>query len=179
MHRKLSMEDLNRSSLETYKNQKKLSVIMVLEDIRSMNNIGSVFRTADAFAIEKIILVGISAQPPHKEITKTALGADESVDWQYFETIDKAIESLKVDNYTIAAVEQTTNSKFLNEFSPSTNQKIAFIFGNEVFGVSEKAIELSDLVIEIPQYGTKHSLNISVTAGIVCWDMNVKLMLRN
>lgn len=170
MNKKLTMDELNRLSVSEYKDQVKLPLILVLDNIRSMNNVGSVFRTADSFNIEKIILVGITACPPNREIAKTALGAENSVTWQYAENIENAIEILRHENCTICSIEQVSSSTMLNDFIPEKNKKYAYIFGNEVFGVSESAIESSDFCIEIPQFGTKHSLNIAVTVGITCWD---------
>lgn len=169
-HKKLKNEELNRPDIESFKNQKKLPVTLVLDNVRSLNNIGSVFRSSDAMGIERIVLCGISATPPHPEIYKTALGAENSVEWQYFPTTVDAINHLKEDGYQIAAFEQAVGSIDLTEFSPGDGIKYAFIFGNELKGVSQEAIDLCDMVIEIPQFGTKHSFNIAVTAGIVLWD---------
>lgn len=169
MNRKLKNEELDRISVDDFKAAKKTPIVIVLDNIRSLNNIGSVFRTADAFLIEAVYLCGITAQPPHREIQKTALGATESVDWEYFTTTTEAINYLKTKGYKIAAIEQAKNSIMLNEFIP--NKKLAVIFGNEVNGVEQEAINLSDYVIEIPQQGTKHSLNISVSCGVVIWDL--------
>ena len=169
-NKKTANADLGRLSVEDYKKVKKIPIIVVLDDIRSLNNIGSVFRTADAFAIEKIILCGITARPPHREIQKTALGATESVDWEYIESVTDAIHRLKNDGYTVAAVEQAEKKKWLQEVTYS-GEKLAVIFGNEVKGVSQAAVDASDFVIEIPQFGTKHSLNISVSAGVVLWHL--------
>lgn len=174
-HRKLANEELNRPEIEEFKAQEKAGIIIILDNIRSLNNIGSVFRTADAFAIEQIILCGITAQPPHREINKTALGATESVDWKHLPTTLEAIEEVKQKGYTVAAIEQTENSTFLNEFRPQNNQKMALIFGHEVKGVSQEAINASDCVLEVPQQGTKHSLNISVSVGVVLWDLIEKM----
>jgi 23S rRNA (guanosine2251-2'-O)-methyltransferase len=171
MNRKLKNEELDRISIDEFKSTEKTPIIIVLDNIRSLNNIGSVFRTADAFLIEAIYLCGITAQPPHREIQKTALGATESVNWKYFESTSEAIKELKDKNFKIAAIEQAENSIMLNEFSLTKTEKMAVIFGNEVKGVDQKAINLSNVVIEIPQHGTKHSLNISVSTGIVIWDL--------
>ena len=168
--RKLQMEELNRLSVEDFKETDKNDFCIILDDVRSMNNVGSAFRTADAFLTEKIYLCGITATPPHREIEKTALGSTNSVTWEYRENIGELIEQLKHQNYTILAVEQVENSVKLNDFQPKKQQKYAFVFGNEVFGVNEKVIEMADNCLEIPQFGTKHSLNISVTVGISCWD---------
>ena len=174
MNRKLRNKELNRISIREFKSSKKYPIIIVLDNIRSLNNIGSVFRTADAFLIEAVYLCGITAKPPHREIQKTALGATESVKWKHFNSTNEAIKELKNNSYKIAAIEQTENSILLNNYSPNKNEKIALIFGNEVNGVEQEAINLSDLVIEIPQYGTKHSLNISVSVGILIWGLQNK-----
>lgn len=168
-HKKLSLKELNRLDLEQYHEKKKIPMVVVLDNIRSMSNIGSVFRTSDAFLIEEIHLCGITSCPPNKEIHKTALGATESVKWKYFKDTKESIQSLKEDSYQIISVEQAENSVMLNEFSVEKNQKIAFVFGNEVKGVAQEIIDESDICLEIPQYGTKHSLNISISAGIVIW----------
>jgi tRNA G18 (ribose-2'-O)-methylase SpoU len=168
--RKLQMDELNRLSVEDFKESKKNSFCIVLDDVRSMNNVGSAFRTADAFAVEKIYLCGITATPPHREIEKTALGSTESVAWEHHENIIELIEKLKAENYVVLAVEQVENSLKLNNFEPKPNQKYAFVFGNEVFGVNENVVAIAHNCLEIPQFGTKHSLNISVTVGIICWD---------
>lgn len=173
--RKLENSELNRKSIEDFKTADKTKLIIILDDIRSLNNIGSVFRTADAFLIEKIYLCGITATPPNKEIHKTALGATETVSWEYHSDIIEVIKNLKQEKTSIFAVEQVQNSIFLNDFKIDTCRKYALIFGNEVFGVNQKAIEQCDGCIEIPQLGTKHSLNISVSAGIVIWDLYQKL----
>lgn len=169
--KKLSTSELNRISVEEFKQVKKTPLIIVLDDIRSLNNIGSVFRTADAFLVEKIYLCGITAQPPHKEIHKTALGATETVEWEYVEDICEAIKKLQQDNTKVYAIEQVENSTFLQDVHIEENQKTAIIFGNEVRGVAQEAIDLADGCIEIPQLGTKHSLNIAVSLGIVVWDL--------
>ncbi len=172
MHKKLQNEELNRISSEEFKQTKKTPLIIVLDNIRSLNNIGSVFRTADAFLLEGIYLCGITAQPPHRDIQKTALGATETVAWKYFETTVEALADLRQNNYNIASIEQVENSTMLNDFMVnSSNEKWALVFGNEVNGVEQEIINQSDVVIEIPQYGTKHSLNISVSAGIVVWEI--------
>jgi len=176
-HKKLKLDDLNRASIEEFKAQKKLPVAVVLDNVRSMNNIGSIFRTADAFAVEQICLCGITARPPHREIEKTALGATQSVDWVYYEDTIKAIEQLKVDGYRIIAIEQAQNSTMLNDFTPFPDEKYALIFGNEVNGVSEEAMQMIDVCLEIPQFGTKHSFNIVVSAGIVLWDFFSKMVI--
>ena len=148
---------------------------MVLDNIRSLNNIGSVFRTSDAFRIEKIYLCGITATPPHKDIQKTALGSTESVDWEYASSTLELVQKLQADSIKVISIEQAENATLLNEFSPKPNQTYALVFGNEVKGVSQDVVNLSDDVIEIPQYGTKHSLNISVSCGVVLWDVFSKM----
>lgn len=173
--RKLANDELQRLSVEEFKTEQKKSISIVLDNIRSLNNIGSIFRTADAFLIEKIYLCGISACPPHREIQKTALGATETVNWEYFENTAAALLQLKKENYTIALIEQTDEAILLNNFSPNKDSKIAVVFGHEVSGVDANLISLSDYCIEIPQYGMKHSLNVSVCAGIVIWDLFQKL----
>ena len=174
MDRKLTNEELNRIELEDFKKAEKTPLVVVLDNIRSLNNIGSVFRTSDAMAVEAIYLCGITAQPPHREINKTALGATGSVDWKYFETTELAIDTLKANGFKILSIEQTENSIFLNEYEVIQNDKLALIFGHEVHGVEQEVINKSDAVIEIPQKGTKHSLNISVSAGVVLWDLSSK-----
>lgn len=173
--RKLKNSELNRIDISEFKSSEKFPIIIVLDNIRSMNNIGSVFRTADAFLIEAIYLCGITATPPNKEIHKTALGATESVNWLYFESTNKAIETLKKENYAVFAIEQVDESIMLDKFKPLEYKKLAFVFGNEINGVAFDIIEKSDGCIEIPQFGTKHSLNIAVSAGIVIWDTFLKL----
>ena len=174
--RKLENKELDRKSVEDFKIAQKTPLIIILDDIRSLNNIGSVFRTSDAFLVEKIYLCGITAVPPNKEMHKTALGATETVDWQYAENVIEVIENLKKDNVQVYAIEQVENSIFLNDFVIDKNQKYALVLGNEVFGVSQKAVEVCHGTIEIPQLGTKHSLNIAVSAGIVIWDFFRKLV---
>ena len=168
--RKLKNIELNRKTVNEYKNSKKTNLIIILDDIRSLNNIGSVFRTCDAFLVEKIYLCGITACPPHKDIQKTALGSTESVDWEYVENISELLIKLKKNKTKIWSIEQANNSKKLTDFSIEKDEKHALIFGNEVKGISDIAIELSDDVLEIEQYGTKHSLNISVCSGIIIWE---------
>lgn len=174
---KLKLDDLKRATVDEFKKQEKLPVTVILDSVRSMHNVGSIFRTSDGFAVERIVLCGITAQPPHREIEKTALGATQSIDWTYFKDITEAIKELKADGYEIIAIEQASNSIMLNEFEPTEN-KYALIFGNEVNGVSEEAMQLIDHCIEIPQFGTKHSFNIVVSAGIVLWDFFNKLALK-
>ncbi len=169
--RKLKNSELNRLDVAAFKKAEKSPIVVVLDNIRSLNNIGSVFRTADAFLIEKIYLCGITAKPPHKDIHKTALGATESVNWEYAKNTIDVINSLKKQGYTIVSIEQAENATMLNEFSIAPNTKYAVVFGNEVKGVLQEVVNESDVVVEIPQYGTKHSLNISVSAGIVLWHM--------
>jgi len=173
--RKIRNEELGRKTVEEFKQSSKIPVTVVLDNIRSMNNIGSVFRTSDAFLIEKIVLCGITAQPPHNDIRKTALGATESVDWEYYEKTENAVKYLKSEKYTIIAIEQVEKSILLNNFTIDKNKKYALIFGNEVKGVRQQIVDMCDFFIEIPQEGTKHSLNISVSAGIVLWDFFQKL----
>jgi 23S rRNA (guanosine2251-2'-O)-methyltransferase len=168
--RKLTMDELNRKSVDEFKESEKHKVIAVLENIRSAYNVGSVFRTADAFLIESIYITGYTAKPPHKEIAKTALGAQETVDWKYFETTKEVIGALRKDGYKVFAVEQVTDSISLEKIHNLAVEKIAFIFGNEVSGVDHESISLCDSCVEIPQFGVKHSLNISVAAGIVLWE---------
>ncbi|HTB32425.1 MAG TPA: RNA methyltransferase [Bacteroidia bacterium] len=172
--RKLSMDELNRKSTDEFKKAEKIPIIIVLDNVRSMNNVGSVFRTADAFLVEAIYLCGVTAKPPHREIQKTALGATETVNWKYFETTIEAIHSLKNEGYKIYAVEQVDNSIMLNKFTPDSN-KITLVFGNEITGVEQAVIDMCDACIEIPQHGTKHSLNISVSVGIVVWEVAKKI----
>jgi len=173
--RKLKNSELQRLTNETYKAAAKTPIIVVLDNIRSLNNIGSVFRTSDAFLIEKIYLCGITAKPPHKDIHKTALGATESVDWEHVEDTLTLIERLKGEKIKIASIEQAEDAIMLNDFLPVKNQKLAVIFGNEVKGVQQEVVSASDHIIEIPQYGTKHSLNISVSCGVVLWDLYQKI----
>ncbi len=173
--RKLANEELNRKSLDEFKNSSKTPLVILLDNVRSLNNVGSVFRTADAFLLESIYLCGITGTPPNKEIQKTALGATESVTWKYTPTTVEAIAELRNEGYLICSIEQAEKSTLLNNFTPSKGQKVALVFGNEVKGVEQEVIDLSDHVIEIPQVGTKHSLNISVSVGIVVWDLFLKL----
>ena len=166
---------MDRLNVEEFKQVEKTPICIVLDNVRSLNNIGSVFRTADAFLIEKIYLCGITATPPHKDIHKTALGATDSVAWEHRESTLELLEELREEGYTSLAVEQAENAVMLNDFKVEENKKYALIFGNEVKGVSQEVVSASDLVLEIPQYGTKHSLNISVSVGIVVWDLWSKL----
>ena len=173
--RKLKNNELGRKTIEEYKQSSKIPLTIVLDNIRSMNNIGSVFRTSDAFSVDKIFLCGISAQPPHNDIRKTALGATESVDWEYFVTTEDAVNQLKSEQYIIISIEQAENSILLQDFEIDSERKYALIFGNEVKGVQQNIVDMSDYCIEIPQEGTKHSLNISVSAGVVLWDLYKKI----
>lgn len=173
--RKLLNEELNRLEVEAFKKAEKIPVIIVLDNVRSMNNIGSVFRTSDAFRVESVYLCGITAVPPHKEIHKTALGATESVDWKYFEDTREALAQLRMDGYLVCSVEQAEESILLESFTVEEARKYALVFGHEIRGVDQAIVSLSDHCIEIPQYGTKHSLNISVSAGIVIWEFFRKL----
>ena len=169
--RKLSMEELGRKSVDEFKQSDKFPIIVVLENIRSAYNVGSVFRTSDAFLIEAIYIIGYSAKPPHKEIKKTALGAEETVTWKYFKTSTEAIDELKIKKYKVYAVEQAEESYKLHSANFRQNEKIAVVFGNEVTGVEQTTIHLCDGCIEIPQLGMKHSLNIATAAGIVLWEL--------
>lgn len=173
--RKLLNEELPRLSKEEFKTTQKSPIVLVLDNIRSHLNVGSVFRTADAFLVEAIYLCGITGTPPHRDINKTALGATETVEWKHFESTIQAVEFLRQNGYQIISIEQAVNATMLNNFQPAEGSKYAIIFGNEVDGVDQEVVSKSDLVIEIPQYGMKHSLNISVSAGIVVWDVVQKL----
>lgn len=168
--RKLKLEELGRISVEEFKETNKIPVVVILDNVRSMHNIGSVFRTADAFLIQKVYLCGITATPPHKEIRKTALGATESVEWEHVKDIQHLVSNLKSEGYSILSIEQAEGSVNLSDFEIQSDQKYALIFGNEVDGVQQEVINQSDYCLEIPQSGTKHSLNISVCAGIVMWE---------
>ena len=169
--RKLKNSELDRLTVDEFKKTDKIPLIVILDNIRSLNNIGSVFRTSDAFLIEKIYLCGITAQPPHKDIHKTALGATETVAWEYAEDTLEVVEKLKSKNIIVCAIEQAQNSIMLQDFSIKLNQKYAIVMGNEVKGVQQEVVSSSDYCIEIPQFGTKHSLNISVSCGVVLWDL--------
>lgn len=169
------MDELGRLSKEEFKSTKKLPITVILEDIRSMHNVGSVFRTADAFLVEQILLCGYTPNPPHRDIHKTALGATETVEWKAYETTANAINALKKDDYRIYAIEQVHNSIELQTFEVSNQDKVAIIFGNEADGVNEETIAMTDGCIEIPQAGSKHSFNISVAAGIVLWEISKKM----
>lgn len=174
---KLKLDELNRVSVAEFKTQDKLPVVVVLDEVRSMHNIGSIFRTSDGFAVEAVYLCGITAQPPHREIEKTALGATQSVAWTYFDTTLSALADLKNKGYTLIAIEQASESIMLNDFKPEAGAKYALILGNEVNGVNEEVMKMVDACIEIPQFGTKHSFNVVVSAGIVLWDFFAKLNL--
>ncbi|WP_395617193.1 TrmH family RNA methyltransferase [Aquirufa sp.] len=176
MSKKLSMDELNRLDISAYKTTEKFPYVIVLDDIRSMNNIGSAFRTGDAFKCAVIHLCGITAQPPHREISKTALGADESVDWLYFEEGAASRQALRAEGYQIVCVEQVQGAVSLEKFEPVKGKKYAFVFGNEVFGVNDEWIQEADFSLEIPQFGTKHSLNVSVSMGVVIWDFVSKII---
>lgn len=178
-HRKLKNSELDRINAEEYKASKKTPLIIILDNIRSLNNIGSVFRTADAFLVKKIYLCGITAKPPHKDIQKTALGATDSVEWEYAENTLEVVSKLQNDGVFVASIEQAELAVSLNDFSVQKEMAYAVIFGNEVKGVQQKVVTASDAVIEIPQFGTKHSLNISVSVGVVVWDLFVKLNNSN
>lgn len=173
--RKLENKELERKSIAAFKEAEKSPIIIILDDIRSLHNIGSVFRTADAFLIEKIVLCGITATPPNKEIHKTALGATETVAWEHQTDVLKVIKNLKEEGVIVLAIEQVESAIFLQDFEIDSKKKYALVFGNEVFGVSQEAVALCDGCIEIPQLGTKHSLNISVSAGILVWNLFEKM----
>lgn len=179
MNRKLENSELERLDVEAFKQTDKSPIIIILDNIRSLNNIGSVFRTADAFLIQKIYLCGITATPPHKDIRKTALGATESVAWEYRKDTLELLEELKKAGVRTVSVEQAENAVMLNDIITDPKETIALVFGNEVKGVSQEVVSASDAVVEIPQFGTKHSLNISVSAGIVVWDIWTKLNPKN
>lgn len=168
--RKLKVTELNRLTPEAFKDSKKIPLIVVLDHVRSLNNVGSVFRTSDAFRVKAIYLCGITACPPHAEIHKTALGAEDTVSWTYFEDTLQAVDNLHEAGYTVCSVEQAEGSVMLDNLLLDKRKKYAVILGNEVKGVQQEVVDKSDVCIEIPQYGTKHSLNVSVTAGIVIWD---------
>lgn len=175
MTQKLKLEELGRVDVETFKTLEKIPVVVVLDNIRSMHNVGAIFRTADAFLIERIILCGITPQPPHREIHKAALGATESVTWNYYESVKEAILDLKTQKYEVLGIEQTNDSILIGDFKVDSTKKYALVFGNEVEGVSDEILKDCDAFIELPQHGTKHSLNVSVCGGIVMWDFYTKL----
>lgn len=173
--RKLKNSELDRLSVDEFKSTEKTPIIIVLDNIRSLNNIGSVFRTSDAFLVEKIYLCGITATPPHKDIHKTALGSTDTVAWEYVENTLDVIQKLKADQVIVASIEQAEQSVMLNDFTPQPDTTYALVFGNEVKGVAQNVVSASDLILEIPQFGTKHSLNISVSCGLVVWDVFCKM----
>ncbi|MCE7994641.1 MAG: RNA methyltransferase [Roseivirga sp.] len=173
--RKTRNEELDRLSIEEFKESEKTPLVLVLDNLRSMHNVGSAFRTADAFAIEKIYLCGITAQPPHREIHKTALGATDSVSWSHEKDTTTLCQQLQQEGYEVLAVEQAHQSLSLESFRPDSDKKYALVFGNEVFGVSDEVVAVVDQCLEIPQFGTKHSLNVSVSMGVVLWDLVSKL----
>lgn len=175
--RKLKISELNRKSVNEFRSAEKSGIVIILDNVRSLNNIGSIFRTADAFLVDHICLCGITATPPHRDIHKTALGATDSVAWSYFTDTTEAIIKLKGEEYIIVSVEQVEGSVMLDRFQPSGKRRYALIFGHEVKGVSPEAVGMSDMAIEIPQFGTKHSFNIAVSAGIVLWDIYSKMRL--
>ncbi len=173
--RKLKNSELNRLEVESFKKAEKNPIVLVLDNIRSLNNIGSIFRTADAFLIEDIYLCGITARPPHREIHKTALGATDSVNWKYFSTTLEAIEELKKKGYKIVSLEQADQSIMLSKFTPDLKASYAIVLGNEVHGVAQDVVDISDYCIEIPQFGTKHSFNVTISNGIIIWDILLKM----
>lgn len=175
MTQKLKLEELGRVDVETFKTLEKIPVVVVLDNIRSMHNVGAVFRTADAFLIERIILCGITPRPPHREIHKAALGATESVVWNYYETIKEAVLDLKTQKYEVLGIEQTDDSVMISDFYVDPTKKYALVLGNEVDGVSDEILKDCDAFIELPQHGTKHSLNVSVCGGIVMWDFYTRM----
>ncbi len=177
-NRKLANSELDRKSISEFKDAEKTPLIVVLDNVRSLNNIGSIFRTCDAFLVQKIYLCGITACPPHKDIQKTALGATETVSWEYAEDTLEVLQKLKEQSIKIFAIEQAENAVMLDEFHPEAGDHCAVVFGNEVKGVQQKVVNASDAVIEIPQLGSKHSLNIAVSAGVVLWDLFIKLTPR-
>ena len=169
--RKLSLKELNRLSIPEFKAREKTPIVLILDNVRSALNVGSAFRTSDAFALEKIHLCGITAKPPHREILKTAIGATESVEWEYYPSAAEIGQKLQAEGYSLIAIEQAEDSTLLQDFQWPGNKKLALIFGNEVSGVSEELMEIIDSCIEVPQFGTKHSLNISVCIGVVVWEL--------
>jgi 23S rRNA (guanosine2251-2'-O)-methyltransferase len=176
--RKLKLDELNRASVDEFKAQDKLPVAVVLDNVRSLHNVGSIFRTSDAFAVDQVCLCGITGLPPNREIEKTALGATQSVNWKHYPSTLEAVHQLRVDGYLIIAIEQAVDSTMLHQFEPIPGEKYALIFGNEVNGVADEVMEQIDGCIEIPQFGTKHSFNIVVSAGIILWDFFSKLNLK-
>ena len=178
MTKKLKLEELGRIDVETFKNTQKIPLVIILDSVRSMHNVGAIFRTGDAFLIEKVVLCGITPQPPHREIHKSALGATESVDWIYEQDINIAIDKLKKENFNIIGIEQTSDSQMISGFEIKSDEKYALILGNEVEGISDEALPNVDVFLEIPQLGTKHSLNVSVCGGIVIWEFAKTLGIR-
>ena len=178
MNRKLKRWELERVSEEEFKQQRKFPVIVVLDDLRSLNNIGSFFRTADAFNVEKVYLCGITATPPHRDIQRTALGATETVEWEYRRSIDELIQELKQQNVCVCSIEQAEKTVFLQDINQLPGDRFALVFGNEVDGVNQQVIDHSDHIIEVPQFGTKHSLNVSVCAGVVLWEFAKRYMKK-
>lgn len=176
--RKLKVTEMGRKSVEEFKDSHKMPLVVVLDHVRSLYNVGSVFRTSDAFLVKGICLCGITARPPHPEIHKTALGAEESVEWKYFERTQDAVLWLKKEGYTVLAIEQCEGSTMLQDFIPDRNKKYAVVLGNEVKGVQQEVVDMCDGCIEIPQFGTKHSMNVSVTAGIIIWSIADRFLLR-
>lgn len=176
--KKLKLEELNRVTVDQFKEAEKNPICILLDNVRSLHNVGSAFRTADAFSIEKIYLTGITGVPPHREIQKTALGATESVSWEHIENPASAVQQLKDKGYQIVIVEQTDESVALQKFHPEKNEKLCLVFGNEVNGVSDEVIALADVAVEIPQSGTKHSLNIAVCLGIIIWEVTKKNLIE-
>ena len=170
MNRKLKTKELKRLNIEEFKEVDKFPIVVVLDSIRSLHNVGSIFRTSDALKIEKVILCGLTACPPHKEIHKTALGATETVDWEYLENVIEAVDSLKEQGYALVSAEQAEETVMLQDLNKKSHSKMAFVFGNEVFGVNQEVISKSDFVLEIPQFGTKHSFNVAVSAGLILWE---------
>lgn len=175
-NRKLSLDELKRKTVEENLQSPKMPIVVVIDNVRSLNNIGSIFRTSDALGVERMIICGLSGTPPNREIHRTALGAEDSVKWQHYERTIDAVNALKTEGYTICSIEQTAASRNILHFFPEGAKKYAIIFGNEVKGVEQSVIDLSELTIEIPQFGTKHSFNVAVTAGIVLWDFYTKLI---
>ncbi len=178
MTKKLKLEELGRIDVETFKKTAKIPLVVILDSVRSMHNVGAIFRTADAFLVEKIVLCGITPQPPHREIHKAALGATESMDWIFEENINTAIDNLKKDDFNIIGIEQTSTSQMISDFEINPDKKYALILGNEVDGISDEALNNIDTFLEIPQLGTKHSLNVSVCGGIVIWEFAKHLGIR-
>jgi 23S rRNA (guanosine2251-2'-O)-methyltransferase len=178
MGKKLANEELGRISIDEFKDSEKTKIVLVLDNIRSLNNVGSAFRTADAFLLEGVYLCGVTGTPPHPEIHKTALGATDSVKWEKQDSTLNCINQLIKEGYVICAIEQTQNSVFLNDLKVDSTKKYALVFGNEVYGVEQNVIDNTDIVIEIPQFGSKHSLNVSVSIGIICWEFIKQLKFK-